>query len=54
MYIPAHKKCPMDLSTYFRINSSKTGQFERTVLIAEKSSEVSYIEGCSAPAHKTN
>ncbi|CAD83426.1 ABC transporter sufB; involved in Fe-S cluster assembly, permease compound [Candidatus Blochmanniella floridana] len=51
IYIPKNVRCPMELSTYFRINSKKTGQFERTILIADSGSYVSYIEGCSAPAH---
>ncbi len=42
-------RCPMELSTYFRINAEKTGQFERTILVADEDSYVSYIEGCSAP-----
>lgn len=51
VYIPKGVRCPMELSTYFRINASKTGQFERTILIADEDSYVSYIEGCSAPSH---
>lgn len=51
IYIPKNIHCPMELSTYFRINSRITGQFERTILIADTGSYVSYIEGCSAPAH---
>ncbi|CAL1329402.1 Fe-S cluster assembly protein SufB [Candidatus Providencia siddallii] len=51
VYIPKGIRCPMELSTYFRINSAKTNQFERTILIADEDSYVSYIEGCSAPAH---
>lgn len=51
VYIPKNIRCPMELSTYFRMNSKKTGQFERTILIADTSSYVSYIEGCSAPIH---
>lgn len=51
VYIPKGVRCPMELSTYFRINASKTGQFERTILIADEESYVSYIEGCSAPSH---
>ncbi|AKC60522.1 Fe-S cluster assembly protein SufB [Blochmannia endosymbiont of Camponotus (Colobopsis) obliquus] len=54
VYIPQNVQCPMELSTYFRINSSKTGQFERTIIIADKGSYVSYIEGCSAPIHNHN
>ena len=49
IYIPKGVRCPMELSTYFRINAEKTGQFERTILIADEGSYVSYIEGCSAP-----
>jgi len=52
VYIPKGVHCPMELSTYFRINSSKTGQFERTILIADEGSYVSYIEGCSAPVRE--
>ncbi|WP_236840095.1 Fe-S cluster assembly protein SufB [Blochmannia endosymbiont of Camponotus nipponensis] len=51
IYIPKNVRCPMELSTYFRMNSKKTGQFERTILIADIGSYVSYIEGCSAPMH---
>jgi Fe-S cluster assembly protein SufB len=53
-FIPENIKCPVDLSTYFRINSQNTGQFERTLIIAEKNSSVSYLEGCSAPIRKEN
>ena len=53
VYIPEGVRCPIDLSTYFRINEAKTGQFERTLLIAEKGSFVSYLEGCSAPVRDT-
>lgn len=53
VYIPKGIHCPMGLSTYFRINAAKTGQFERTILIADEDSYVSYIEGCSAPARDT-
>ncbi|WP_367988906.1 Fe-S cluster assembly protein SufB [Vibrio sp. NTOU-M3] len=49
VYIPPGVRCPRELSTYFRINQAKTGQFERTILIADEGSYVSYIEGCSAP-----
>jgi Fe-S cluster assembly protein SufB len=49
VYIPAGVKCPMELSSYFRINARNTGQFERTLIIAEPGSEVSYLEGCTAP-----
>ncbi|MGH7568778.1 MAG: Fe-S cluster assembly protein SufB [Gemmatimonadales bacterium] len=48
-YIPKGVRCPLELSTYFRINASSTGQFERTLIIAEEGSHVSYLEGCSAP-----
>ena len=51
VYIPKGIRCPMELSTYFRINAAKTGQFERTILIADEGSYVSYIEGCSAQSH---
>ena len=54
VYIPKGVKCPMDLSSYFRINSGDTGQFERTLIIAEESSSVSYLEGCTAPMFDTN
>jgi len=53
-YIPAGVKCPMELSTYFRINAVATGQFERTLIIAEAGSYVSYLEGCSAPMRDEN
>lgn len=53
-YIPAGVRCPMELSTYFRINEAKTGQFERTLVIAEKGSYVSYLEGCTAPMRDEN
>ncbi|WP_114193932.1 Fe-S cluster assembly protein SufB [Edaphovirga cremea] len=53
VYVPKGVRCPMELSTYFRINAAKTGQFERTILIADEDSYVSYIEGCSAPARDT-
>ncbi|MBX4181158.1 Fe-S cluster assembly protein SufB [Sodalis sp. CWE] len=49
VYVPKGVRCPMELSTYFRINATETGQFERTILIADEDSFVSYIEGCSAP-----
>ncbi|CRL58919.1 MULTISPECIES: Fe-S cluster assembly protein SufB [Proteus] len=49
VYIPKGIRCPMELSTYFRINAAQTGQFERTILVADEGSYVSYIEGCSAP-----
>lgn len=53
-YIPKGVRCPMELSTYFRINASGTGQFERTLLIADKDSYVSYLEGCTAPQRDEN
>ena len=49
VYIPKNTRCPMELSTYFRINAANTGQFERTLIIAEDNSYVSYLEGCTAP-----
>jgi Fe-S cluster assembly protein SufB len=54
VYIPEGVRCPMELSTYFRINEAKTGQFERTLIIAEKGSYVSYLEGCTAPKRDEN
>lgn len=53
-YIPKDVKCPLDLSTYFRINDQKSGQFERTLIVAEKNSQVSYLEGCTAPQYDNN
>tara|TARA_B100000686_G_C16806734_1_gene991666 strand:+ start:12650 stop:14095 length:1446 start_codon:yes stop_codon:yes gene_type:complete len=53
-YIPKGVRCPMELSTYFRINQAGTGQFERTLLIADKGSYVSYLEGCTAPSRDEN
>ena len=53
-YIPKGVKCPMELSTYFRINEAGTGQFERTLVVADKGSYVSYLEGCSAPMRDEN
>ena len=53
-YIPKGVKCPMDLSSYFRINASGTGQFERTLIIADEGSSVSYMEGCTAPMRDEN
>ena len=53
-YIPKGTKCPMDLSTYFRINTEGSGQFERTLFIAEEGSSVCYLEGCTAPQFDTN
>ncbi len=54
VYIPKGVKAPMDISTYFRINEKNTGQFERTLIIADEGSEVSYLEGCSAPQRDEN
>jgi len=54
VYIPEGVRCPMELSTYFRINASDTGQFERTLIIADKGSYVSYLEGCTAPMRDEN
>jgi Fe-S cluster assembly protein SufB len=53
-YVPAGVRCPMELSTYFRINSAGTGQFERTLIVAEEGASVSYLEGCSAPRRDEN
>jgi Fe-S cluster assembly protein SufB len=53
-YIPKGVRCPMELSTYFRINAANTGQFERTLLIADEGSHVSYLEGCTAPMRDEN
>ncbi len=53
-YIPKNTKCPMELSTYFRINTEESGQFERTLIVAEEGSAVSYLEGCTAPRFDTN
>ena len=53
-YIPKGVKCPMDLSTYFRINTENSGQFERTLIVAEEGASVSYLEGCTAPKFDTN
>ncbi len=53
-YIPKGVKCPMDLSTYFRINAAETGQFERTLIVADEGAHVSYLEGCTAPKRDTN
>ena len=53
-YIPQDTICPLDLSTYFRINDQKSGQFERTLIISEKNSQVNYLEGCTAPQYDTN
>lgn len=54
VYIPKGVRCPMELSTYFRINAKNTGQFERTLIIAEDDSYVSYLEGCTAPQRDEN
>ena len=54
VYIPKGVRCPMELSTYFRINQAKTGQFERTLIVAEDGSHVSYLEGCTAPQRDEN
>lgn len=54
VYVPRGVKCPIELSTYFRINDQETGQFERTLVIAEEGASVSYLEGCTAPAYSTN
>jgi Fe-S cluster assembly protein SufB len=53
-YVPKGVKCPMELSTYFRINSADTGQFERTLIVADEGASVSYLEGCTAPRRDTN
>ena len=53
-YVPKGVRCPMELSTYFRINASETGQFERTLIVAEEGAYVSYLEGCTAPIRDTN
>jgi len=54
VYIPKGVRCPMELSTYFRINAANTGQFERTLIVADEGSHVSYLEGCTAPVRKEN
>ena len=54
VYIPKGVRCPMELSTYFRINAAKTGQFERTLIIADEGAHVSYLEGCTAPMRDEN
>jgi len=54
VYVPPGVRCPMELSTYFRINAENTGQFERTLIIADKGSHVSYLEGCTAPQRDEN
>src|SRR5207244_3675419 len=53
-YVPPGVRCPMELSTYFRINAQDTGQFERTLIIADEGAYVSYLEGCTAPIRDTN
>jgi Fe-S cluster assembly protein SufB len=53
-FIPRGVKCPMELSTYFRINTEESGQFERTLIVAEEGASVSYLEGCTAPKYDTN
>src|SRR6476661_5994462 len=53
-FIPKGVQCPMDLSTYFRINTEESGQFERTLIVAEEGASVSYLEGCTAPKFDTN
>src|SRR5215208_6202574 len=54
VYVPENTRCPMELSTYFRINEKQTGQFERTLIIADKGAYVSYLEGCTAPMRDEN
>jgi Fe-S cluster assembly protein SufB len=54
VYVPKGVRCPMELSTYFRINAAKTGQFERTLIVADEGSHVSYLEGCTAPMRDEN
>ncbi|BAM02481.1 Fe-S cluster assembly protein SufB [Phycisphaera mikurensis] len=54
VYVPKGTKCPMELSTYFRINAKNTGQFERTLIVCEEGAEVSYLEGCTAPQRDDN
>ncbi len=54
VFIPKGVRCPMELSTYFRINAENTGQFERTLIVAEEGSYVSYLEGCTAPMRDEN
>jgi Fe-S cluster assembly protein SufB len=54
VYVPKGVKCPLELSTYFRINAADTGQFERTLIIADEGASVSYLEGCTAPKRSTN
>src|SRR5699024_11755904 len=54
VYVPKGVRCPMELSTYFRINAQNTGQFERTLIVADEGSYVSYLEGCTAPMRDEN
>uniref|UniRef100_A0A0G4GC98 Fe-S cluster assembly protein SufB n=1 Tax=Chromera velia CCMP2878 TaxID=1169474 RepID=A0A0G4GC98_9ALVE len=54
VYVPPDTQCPMDLSTYFRINDQESGQFERTLIVADRNSSVSYLEGCTAPAFSSH
>jgi Fe-S cluster assembly protein SufB len=54
VFVPKGVRCPMELSTYFRINAKDTGQFERTLIIAEEGASVSYLEGCTAPMRDEN
>ena len=54
VYVPKNTRCPMELSTYFRINAQNTGQFERTLIIADEGAYVSYLEGCTAPMRDEN
>ena len=54
VYVPKNTRCPMELSTYFRINAMNTGQFERTLVVADEDSYVSYLEGCTAPMRDEN
>ena len=54
VYVPKGVRCPMELSTYFRINAAETGQFERTLIIADEGAYVSYLEGCTAPMRDEN
>ena len=54
VFVPKGVRCPMELSTYFRINAADTGQFERTLIVAEEGASVSYLEGCTAPKRDEN
>ena len=54
VYVPKGVRCPMELSTYFRINAAATGQFERTLIVADEGAYVSYLEGCTAPIRDEN